>query len=204
MAKTNKNASKINRKTKKVETPITIANYQKLAMRTCLPACECWAYAHSELISEICEFFSKHYGFYAKGVRGDFHLPLGIKNHTKILKEIKKELGDVAWSLALYCKIGGYNFCEELKNAQKTAKKAKTIEEVANTKLMLYAYVHKTISEVMLNRTGQIITMKGAFRILVAFCRFYNFKVSDVLRDNIRKLASRQKRGVIMGNGDNR
>ena len=200
MAKTNKNAPKTNRKTKKAETPITIANYQKLAMRTCLPACECWAYAFPALMSEMCEFFAKHYGQYAKSVRGDFDddLDCGFENYSKIRKEIKKELGDIAWSLALICKVGGYKFCKELELAKKKG-------ELHLVKMFLEDNIHDTVNAITFGEEEKKRrTMEFCFHIFASYCHYYRFKVSDVLRDNIRKLASRQKRGVIMGNGDNR
>ena len=44
---------------KKARERVTVSNYQKLAMRTCLPQCRCWEYAISELASEWHEALAK-------------------------------------------------------------------------------------------------------------------------------------------------
>lgn len=217
MAKTNKNASKKARKTKKVETPITIANYQKLAMRTCLPACKCWEYAYPQLKSEVCEMFAKHYGIYAKLIRGDFGVKARAKDVNRFdiqirtisaIEDLKKELGDIAWSLALICEIGNLNFKEELTSAQKAQKRAHKDNEYNFKVLLTFPQSIREKLEALegLGDAKFILSdfLEIYFDIFVAYCYYYQFKVSDVLRDNIRKLASRQKRGVIMGNGDNR
>lgn len=203
MAKTIKNAPKTARKAKKVQTPIKIANYQKLAMKTCLPQCKCWAYAIPELISEVCEFFAKHYGFFAKRERGDMgSCPKErFANHIMALKEIKKELGDIAWSLALLCEIEKISFLNKINCAKK---QKKSLSDSCPTKLALYIDINASLREMVSDRIKRISFIDSGFACFFHYCKEYRFKVSDVLRENIRKLASRQKRGVIKGNGDNR
>ena len=205
MAKTNKNASKTNRKTKKVETPITIANYQKLAMRTCLPTCKCWGYAYTQFFSELSEFFAKHWGLYAKTIRGDFNKTEDDHElYLQRVKEIRKEVGDIAWSLALFCELTNTKFHKCLKKAKNDrATKLRSGNEISVSD---FAFIDDQpySKEWVLDKEWQIPLLEKAFMYFLEICSYYQFKVSDVLRDNIRKLASRQKRGVIMGNGDNR
>lgn len=207
MAKTNKNASKINRKQKKVETPITIENYQKLAMRTCLPACKCWGYAYTQFFSELSEFFAKHWGLYAKTIRGDFNKTEDDHElYLQRVKEIRKEVGDIAWSLALFCELTNTKFHKCLKKAKNDRATELRSGNGFEFSVSDFAFFNnRTYSkEWVLDEEWQIPILERAFMYFLEICKHYKFKVSDVLRDNIRKLASRQKRGVIMGNGDNR
>jgi hypothetical protein len=205
MDKTNKNASKTNRKQKKVETPITIENYQKLAMRTCLPACKCWGYACTQFLSELSEFFAKHWGLYAKTIRGDLNKTEDDHElYLQRVKEIRKEVGDIAWSLALFCELTNTKFHKCLKKAKNDrATKLRSGNEISVSD---FAFIDDQpySKEWVLDKEWQIPILEKAFMYFLEICSYYQFKVSDVLRDNIRKLASRQKRGVIMGNGDNR
>ena len=207
MAKTNKNASKINRKTKKVETPITIENYQKLAMRTCLPACKCWAYAFPQFLSELSEFFAKHWGLYAKTIRGDLNKTEDDHElYLQRVKEIRKEVGDIAWSLALFCELTNTKFHKCLKKAKDKGATKHPFGDEFDFSVSEFVYINKCTysKEWVLEEEWQIPILERAFMYFLEICKHYQFKVSDVLRDNILKLASRQKRGVIMGNGDNR
>ena len=93
---------------------ITINNYQENAMRTCLPSCKNKDYAYYGYISEWYEYRSKIYGYFAKKIRGDSEEKL-----TQVKEQIKDELGDCFWFIALKCELAGLDFAEmyRLKNA---------------------------------------------------------------------------------------
>ena len=77
---------------------VTISNYQKLAMRTCLPSCKNKEYAYWGFKSEYAELESKMYGLKAKQIRGDSEEKL-----DEIEKSIIDEIGDCFWFIALQC-----------------------------------------------------------------------------------------------------
>ena len=79
---------------------VTIANYQKLAMRTCLPSCKNNDYAQYGHLSEFYELQSKYYGYKAKKIRGDSEEKL-----AEIEKSIIDEIGDCFWFIALKCAL---------------------------------------------------------------------------------------------------
>lgn len=75
---------------------VTIKNYQKLAMRTCLPSAKNWEYCYCLIASEIGEAFGK----WGKKFRDN-----------KLYKDaITDELGDVFWGIALACEIDNEKF----------------------------------------------------------------------------------------------
>ena len=77
------NASKTPKNTpKKARERVTVSNYQRLAMRTCLPQCKCWEYAIPELASEWHEALAKIEGTRAKLVRLDGNAHGGIAEYT--------------------------------------------------------------------------------------------------------------------------
>lgn len=79
---------------------VSIANYQKLAMRTCLPACKNRDYADFGYWSEWHELQSKIYGYGAKKIRGDSEEKL-----AEVEKSIIDEIGDCFWFIALKCAL---------------------------------------------------------------------------------------------------
>jgi hypothetical protein len=40
--------------------------------------------------------------------------------------------------------------------------------------------------------------------MIAELCNLYDFKLQDVMQENIAKLTDRRNRGVIVGEGDNR
>ena len=84
---------------------VTISNYQKLAMRTCLPACKNKDYAQLGHLSEFYELQSKYYGYKAKKIRGDSEEKL-----AEIEKSIIDEIGDCYWFIALKCHLSKISF----------------------------------------------------------------------------------------------
>lgn len=165
------------KKDKKLDVPesITIANYQKLAMRTCLPSCKNKAYALYGFKAEVGEVFGK----VAKKIRGD-----EITN-----KDFVEELGDCFWFCALACELEKLKFEKVFKYAKE--KSLKELHENFNFEF------DAEDNEISLIVEGYIQTVK-------AFCKKLNIKPSDCIRANIRKLASRYNRNAIKGNGDNR
>lgn len=93
---------------------ITIENYQKHAMKTCLPSAKNWEYADFGLDAEYYELCAKMAGFKAKQIRDgdDF-------DEAKYLEKIKDEIGDIFWFLALLCELRGIQFAEVYNNPRK-------------------------------------------------------------------------------------
>ena len=125
---------------------MTLNEYQNMAMTTCMPSCDNFAYMMLNLVGEVGEFASK----VAKEIRKE-NMCIGV-NLTKRNEhywfthdgdsyakeeELKKEAGDILWQLAGLCEV-----------------------------------------------------MEG--------------DLEDVAQTNLDKLASRQRRGKIDGEGDNR
>ena len=98
---------------------ITIANYQQLAMRTCLPSCKNEDYAEYGYQSEVFELHSKIWGYKAKKVRGDSEEKL-----AEIERGIIDEIGDCFWFLALKCSLGRMSFEKIYKAKHKDLKGA--------------------------------------------------------------------------------
>lgn len=155
---------------------VTVKNYQEMAMRTCLPSAKNWEYCYCLIASEIGEAFGK----WGKLFRdGEFDK-----------EKLADELGDVFWGVALACELGGYSFEE----------------------LWGFDY-NKPYLDVMFSSPNYFkdwswnIKKEDAWRTLVftkTFAKQCGIDPLDCLKRNIAKLADRQERGVIKGNGDNR
>lgn len=174
---------------KKARERVTVSNYQKLAMRTCLPQCKCWEYAIPELLSEWHEALAKIEGVRAKRVRLD-----GKSNgkdwFSKRKQDIKEELGDIFWSLALICELQNQSF-ENLFKATPMSNSGGFSVSFAFDKDDYFNYVSdKSVSK--------------HIEHLKRLCYCMRIKASDCLEANIRKLAKRQAEGKIQGDGDER
>lgn len=120
---------------------MTLEEYQRQAMKTCLPTCNNFSYMFLNLVGEVGELASK----VAKAIRkdeativsGDLRQPSTRHIDDDLNEAMQLEAGDVLWQLSGLCSVMGWD-----------------LEEIAKM--------------------------------------------------NLEKLASRQKRGVIDGNGDNR
>lgn len=120
---------------------MTLEEYQKQAMTTCMPTCNNFSYMLLNLVGEVGELASK----VAKSIRkdeatieaGDLRQPSTRHIDDDLNEAMQLEAGDILWQLAGLCSVMGWD-----------------LEQIAKT--------------------------------------------------NLEKLASRQKRGVIDGNGDNR
>lgn len=155
---------------------VTIKNYQELAMKTCLPSAKNWEYCYTLIASEIGEAFGK----WGKKFRdGSFDKD-----------KLTDELGDVFWGVALACELGGYDFEELWKNE----------EDISFVEIMFTTPVYFEDWEWPLDE-------REVWRLLMfakTFAKECGIDPLDCLRRNIAKLAGRQERGTLGGNGDER
>lgn len=174
---------------KKARERVTVSNYQKLAMRTCLPQCKCWEYAIPELASEWHEALAKIEGTRAKLVRLDGNA--SVKEwHSQKIQEIKEELGDIFWSLALICELQKQSF-------EKIFKSIPAVE--ADGFSISFWYV---ADDVYTTTSNEIVSKHMGY--IKRLCHCMGIKASDCLEANIRKLSKRQAENKIQGDGDKR
>ena len=174
---------------KKARERVTVSNYQRLAMRTCLPQCKCWEYAIPELLSEWHEALAKIEGTRAKLVRLDGNA--SVKEwHSKKIQDIKEELGDVFWSLALICELKKQSFEDIFRTTPASEFDGFSLD---------FWYVaddqYETVSDKI---------VASHIKYLKCICRCMGIKASDCLEANIRKLSKRQAENKIQGDGDKR
>ena len=104
---------------------LTLNEYQKRAMTTCMPSSENFSYMFLNLVGEVGEFASK----VAKAIRKK-KVAVGWKEATKEADEnnlfptcsypewkamdegLKKEAGDILWQLSGVCSIMGWSLNE--------------------------------------------------------------------------------------------
>lgn len=174
---------------KKARERVTVSNYQKLAMRTCLPQCKCLEYAIPELLSEWHEALAKIEGTRAKFVRLD-----GKSNNKEWLskrkQEIKGELGDIFWSLALICELQKQSFEKIFKSIPATEADGFSIS---------FWYV---ADDVYTTTSNEIVSKHMGY--IKRICQCMGIKASACLEANIRKLSKRQAENKIQGDGDKR
>lgn len=96
---------------------MTLNEYQRRAMTTCMPSCNNWAYMFLNLVGEVGEFASK----VAKHIRKEKamidsnHLITERGNNALTEDEVadlRKEAGDCLWQLAGLCKVMGWDLEE--------------------------------------------------------------------------------------------
>ena len=157
---------------------VTIANYQKLAMRTCLPSAKNWEYATRNYKAELFELLAKVASFHAKQIRDgdDF-------DKAKYSDKIKDELGDCYWQLALIC---------ELRNEQFKSNYEEKVDWNSYDMVMQMNF-ESFINDVWIE-----------FGRIDFIVRMFDFDINEILQRNIAKLSSRKARGVLKGNGDDR
>lgn len=89
---------------------MTLNEYQRRAMTTCMPSCDNWAYMFLNLVGEVGELASK----IAKHIRREKaviawnHLMTECGPNSLSEQEIidmRRECGDIAWQLAGICKV---------------------------------------------------------------------------------------------------
>lgn len=93
---------------------MTLNEYQKKAMETCMPSCENFSYMFLNLVGEVGEFASK----VAKAIRKE---KLSINdnalqgewvitdNAEESIVELKREMGDCLWQLSGICSAFGWS-----------------------------------------------------------------------------------------------
>lgn len=155
---------------------VTVKNYQELAMRTCLPSAKNWEYCYCLIASEIGEAFGK----WGKKFRdGSFDKD-----------KLADELGDVFWGLALACELAERKF-EDIWNVCKS-----------RTVVSLVVFSPSTLCE---NAEAlRMLDLTMVMEFAKTFAKQCGIDPLDCLKRNIAKLADRQERGVIKGNGDER
>ena len=98
---------------------MTLEEYQKRAMTTCMASSENFSYMFLNLVGEVGEFASK----VAKAIRKS-EITIGgeaavgiIENHPEVnddtayhflCKELQKEAGDILWQLSGLCTVMGW------------------------------------------------------------------------------------------------
>lgn len=99
---------------------MTLEEYQKQAMTTCMASSENFSYMFLNLVGEVGEFASK----VAKAIRKE-EITIGgeaavgiIESHPVVnddtayhflCKELQKEAGDILWQLSGLCTVMGWN-----------------------------------------------------------------------------------------------
>lgn len=95
---------------------MTLNDYQKKAMATCMPSCENFSYMMLNLVGEVGEFASK----VAKAIRketglmdeANFYYYLNQDedepSSSELYAELKAEAGDILWQLSGLCEIMGW------------------------------------------------------------------------------------------------
>lgn len=92
---------------------MTLNEYQKQAMTTCMPSSENFSYMFLNLVGEVGEFASK----VAKAIRKDMWM---INGNGKVLvgdaveceklkHDLRAEAGDILWQLSGLCTIMGWS-----------------------------------------------------------------------------------------------
>lgn len=97
---------------------MTLNDYQKRAMETCMPSCMNYSYMMGNLAAEVGEFSGKVQKSHRRGeitysADGDIWWntetqELGDRA-IEINQELMKEAGDILWQLAGLCRVMGWN-----------------------------------------------------------------------------------------------
>ena len=96
---------------------MTLEEYQKQAMTTCMASSENFSYMFLNLVGEVGEFASK----VAKGIRKE-KMDIGKYSENELTfvydlqsdsvlveEELQKEAGDILWQLSGLCTVMGWN-----------------------------------------------------------------------------------------------
>ena len=90
---------------------MTLNEYQKKAMSTCMPSCNNWSYMMLNLVGEVGEFASKVAKAIRKGhisIEYDELIPTNKIANEVLLTELQAEAGDILWQLSGLCEIMGW------------------------------------------------------------------------------------------------
>ena len=97
---------------------LTLNEYQKAAMITCMPSCGNFSYMTLNLVGELGEFTSKISKLIRKGKAhiNDSYLIFSDDVTPEEISDIRKELGDIFWQLNGCCTVLGWDansICQE-------------------------------------------------------------------------------------------
>ena len=90
---------------------MTLNDYQKKAMSTCMPSCNNFSYMMLNLVGEVGEFASKVAKAIRKGnisIEYDELIPTNKIANEVLLSELQAEAGDILWQLSGLCEIMGW------------------------------------------------------------------------------------------------
>lgn len=98
---------------------MTLEEYQKQAMTTCMASSENFSYMFLNLVGEVGEFASK----VAKAIRkNQISIVYNEIVGTTDAEELQKEAGDILWQLSGLCTVMGWNLEDiALQNLDKLA-----------------------------------------------------------------------------------
>ena len=103
--------------------------------------------------------------------------------------EIKEELGDIFWSLALVCELNGESFEKAFRSTSPA--------RVDGLGVPFWFFPERDANNLFAPVEAQISGLKK-------ICQCLAIKASDCLVANIRKLSKRQAENKIQGDGDKR
>lgn len=170
-----------------------LKTYQKRAMETCLPSSKNIKYLIAGAGSETFELLAKIYGNYAKEIRGDGKTP------EETATQIKGELGDVAWFLALACELFGENFESRIRAALERQPKPPFSLLIEKVPLDVREFFDSIPADNFID-----YPFDDQASLLVEVCKIYGLEIEDVLESNLDKLTKRRAENKICGDGDNR
>lgn len=114
---------------------MTLSDYQKKAMTTCLSTSENFSYMFLNLVGEIGEFASKVAKFIRKDKAHVNHDILYLSPNGEIpteeIEDLRKEIGDVMWQVAGVCTVMGWSLedvCQENLDKLASRKERKVID----------------------------------------------------------------------------
>lgn len=92
---------------------MTLNDYQKKAMGTCMPSSENFSYMMLNLVGEVGEFASKVGKYIRKGQADISDNDLFLADNLVLLdsqeEELKKEAGDILWQISGLCTVMGWS-----------------------------------------------------------------------------------------------
>lgn len=95
---------------------MTLTEYQKQAMTTCMPACDNYSYMMLNLVGEVGELASKVAKAIRKGeatiTNNRLRLPSTRHIDCDLESAMAMEAGDVLWQLAGLCSVMGWDLNE--------------------------------------------------------------------------------------------
>ena len=176
------------------------AEYQRAARTTALyPTSAAVYYPAMGLVGEVGELCNKA----KKIIRGDV-------TFEQRLEEFTKELGDVVWYIAGTASDLGIDMEEVAANAlagpQETGDLYTTLLRLASASGAV-AHMADEIKVQGLNSYRRAFIqsrLEPALRCVARLCVIFGVELTDVCKDNIKKLFARKQAGTIKGDGDSR